>query len=45
VQRFSEKIMLEQEANVARTEGSRNPGQGVQHLIARHHGEIARARR
>jgi hypothetical protein len=45
VQRFSEKIMLKQETSVARTEGSRNPGKGVMHLIARHHGEIARARR
>jgi hypothetical protein len=41
VQRFSEKIMLKQEASVARTEGSRNPGQGVMPLITRHHGEIA----
>jgi hypothetical protein len=32
-------------SSVARTEGSRNPGKGVMHLIARHHGEIARARR
>jgi hypothetical protein len=45
VQRFSEKIMLKQEASVARTEGSRNPGQGVMPSITRHHGEIARARR
>ena len=32
-------------SSVARTEGSRNPGKGVMHLIARHHGEIARVRR
>jgi hypothetical protein len=32
-------------SSVARTEGSRNPDKGVMHLIARHHGEIARVRR